>query len=39
VMAAFDWMSNGNESRREAWRIVERGEFESTATSATARKP
>ena len=39
VIAAFDWMSNGNESRREAWRIVERGEFESTATSTTARKP
>ena len=39
VIAAFDWMSNGNESRREAWRIVERAEFESTATSTTARKP
>jgi hypothetical protein len=39
VMAAFDWMSNGNESRREAWRIVERAEFESTPTSTTARKP
>jgi len=39
VMAAFDSMSNGNESRREAWRIVEGAEFESTATSTTARKP
>lgn len=39
VMAAFDWMSNGNESRREAWRIVEGAEFESTATSTTARRP
>jgi len=39
VIAAFDWMSNGNESRREAWRIVEHAEFESTATSTTARKP
>ena len=39
VMAAFDRMSNGNESRREAWRIVEGAEFESTATSTTARKP
>jgi hypothetical protein len=39
VIAAFDWMSTGNESRREAWRIVERAEFESTATASTARKP
>ena len=39
VMAAFDSMSNGNESRREAWRILERAEFESTATSTTAHTP
>jgi hypothetical protein len=39
VIAAFDWMSNGNESRREAWRIVEHAEFESAATSTTAHKP
>jgi len=39
VMSAFDWMSNGNESRREAWRIVERAEFESGPTATTAHKP
>jgi hypothetical protein len=39
VMAAFDRMSNGNESRREAWRLLERAEFQSTPTASTPRKP
>jgi hypothetical protein len=37
VMAAFDRMSNGNESRRDAWRVLEQAEF--NATSSTPRKP
>ncbi|MBS0418852.1 MAG: hypothetical protein JSR66_14145 [Proteobacteria bacterium] len=36
VIAAFDQMSNGNESRREAWRILERAEFESATPPASA---
>lgn len=39
VMAAFDRMSNGNESRREAWRLLEHAEFQSAPTSSTPRKP
>lgn len=39
VMAAFDRMSNGNESRREAWRLLERAEFQTAPTSTTPRKP
>jgi hypothetical protein len=39
VMAAFDHMSNGNESRREAWRLLERAEFQTAPTSTTPRKP
>jgi hypothetical protein len=27
VMAAFDHMSDGNEARREAWRILDRAEL------------
>lgn len=36
VIAAFDRMSSGNESRREAWRMVERAEFESATPPAGA---
>jgi hypothetical protein len=36
VIAAFDSMSNGNESRREAWRMVERAEFETATPPAGA---
>lgn len=41
VMVAFDRMSNGNESRREAWRLLERAEFQSGPgpTASTPRKP
>jgi hypothetical protein len=41
VMAAFDRMSNGNESRREAWRVLERAEFNSATppTTSGARGP
>lgn len=41
VMAAFDRMSNGNESRREAWRLLERAEFQSGPgpTASTPHKP
>jgi hypothetical protein len=35
VMAAFDLMSNGNESRRDAWRLLESAEI----TLSTPRKP
>jgi len=35
VMAAFDHMSNGNESRREAWRLLERAEFNSATPPMT----
>jgi len=34
VIAAFDRMSNGNESRREAWRMVEQAEFDLTSSSS-----
>jgi hypothetical protein len=36
VMAAFDHMSNGNESRREAWRLLERAEFNSATPPTSA---
>jgi hypothetical protein len=36
VIAAFDRMSDGNESRREAWRIVERAEFDSASPPGNA---
>jgi len=39
VIAAFDRMSDGNESRREAWRIVERAEFDSASISSSRRTP
>jgi len=39
VVAAFGRMSDGNESRRDAWRIVERAEFNLAPTSSTPRRP
>ena len=39
VIAAFDQMSDGNESRREAWRIVEQAEFDSASSSSSRRTP
>lgn len=36
VIAAFDRMSNGNESRREAWRMVEQAEFDAASQPADA---
>lgn len=39
VMAAFDRMSNGNEARREAWRLLESAELESAASASLPRRP
>lgn len=39
VIAAFDRMSRGNEARREAWRMVERAEFDFDSTSSSRRTP
>jgi hypothetical protein len=39
VIAAFGRMSEGNESRRDAWRMVERAEFGLAPTSSTPRRP
>jgi len=39
VMAAFDLMSNGNESRRDAWRLLESTELRAAAPPANGGAP
>ena len=39
VMAAFDLLSNGNESRRDAWRLLESAELRAATPPATGEAP